>query len=360
MENRRYDYKKLESLTVRIFQKLGFPQEQSESIANVLITSDLFGVTSHGLQRLNMYFNNLKFGRIKIDAEPKIVRETPVSAVIDAVDSMGQVAGVLSMDLAIRKARTVGIGFVVTRNNNHFGIAGYYSRRAMQQGFLGVCLTNSSALQVPTNGKQAMLGSNPIAVAMPAEPFPFMLDLATAVIPAGKLEVYKKDEKPIPVGWAVGLDGKACTDPAAVLECFSKLTPGGILPLGGLGEILGGHKGYGISLLVELFTAVSPRGIRATWSRKSLQFTGIAPPLLRSITAYSGIKKPSKRVFLTTSKRSALPTKPTVESGSIRTARKRSSEAGNAKPPELKSRKRRSRKSSRSAKNSGLNTKAIS
>jgi LDH2 family malate/lactate/ureidoglycolate dehydrogenase len=268
MANQRFDFKKLKDLTVLIFQKLGYPEEQSEYIADVLITADLFGVTSHGLQRLNLYEYGLKIGRIKLDAKPRIIKETPVSALIDADASMGQVSGVQSMQLAIRKAKASGIGFVVTRNNNHFGIAGYYSRMAMNEGLLGICMTNSEALMVPTNGKRAMLGSNPIAIAMPAEPVPFMLDMATAVVPRGKLEVYMKDKKPIPPGWAVGAEGKVSTDPFEVNDCFVKKTCGGILPVGGLGEILGGHKGYGIAFAVELFTGILAQGYTSDMVRK--------------------------------------------------------------------------------------------
>lgn len=268
MEKKRYDHKKLEALTVLVFRKLGYTEEQSRSIADVLVTADLFGITSHGLQRLNLYEYGLRIGRIKRDAKPKILKETPVSALIDADDAMGQVTGVDSMRLAIRKAKESGIGFVVTRNNNHFGIAGYYSRMAMREGLLGICMTNSEALMVPTNGKRAMLGSNPIAVAMPAEPFPFMLDMATAVVPRGKLEVYMKDKKPIPAGWAVGSEGSISTDPFEVNDCFVKKTCGGILPVGGLGEILGGHKGYGIALAVELFTGILARGYTSDMVRK--------------------------------------------------------------------------------------------
>jgi LDH2 family malate/lactate/ureidoglycolate dehydrogenase len=268
MANRRFDYKKLEVLTVLIFQKLGYTEEQSTYIADVLITADQFGITSHGLQRLNLYEYGLKIGRIKLDAKPKILKETPISALIDADASMGQVTGVESMNLAIKKAKLSGMGMVVTRNNNHFGIAGYYARMAMMQGLLGICMTNSEALMVPTHGKRAMLGSNPIAVAMPAEPFPFMLDMATAVVPRGKLEVYMKDKKPIPSGWAVGSDGKISTDPFEVNECFVKKIPGGILPVGGLGEVLGGHKGYGIAMAVELFTGILAQGYTSDMVRK--------------------------------------------------------------------------------------------
>ena len=266
--NARYDHKKLKALAVLIFEKLGYPAGQSEIIADVLVTADLFGVTSHGLQRLNLYEYGLRIGRIKLDAKPKILKETPLSALIDAGDAMGQVASAEAMRLAIKKAKQSGMGVVVTRNNNHFGIAGYYSRMAMLEGLLGICMTNSEALMVPTNGKRAMLGSNPIAIAMPAEPVPFMLDMATAVVPRGKLEVYMKDGKPIPAGWAVGADGKVSTDPVAVNECFVKKTAGGILPLGGLGEILGGHKGYGIALAVELFTSIIACGYTSDMVRK--------------------------------------------------------------------------------------------
>lgn len=268
MEKNRYDCKKLEALTIIVFQKLGYSEEHSRYIADVLITADLYGITSHGLQRLNLYDYSLKVGRIKLDAKPKILRETPVSAMIDADDAMGQVNGVESMKLAIKKAKQAGIGFVVTRNNNHFGIAGYYARMAMNEGLLGICMTNSEALMVPTHGKRAMLGSNPVAVAMPAEPFPFLLDMATAVVPRGKLEVYMKDNKPIPVGWALNSEGKISTDPFEVNECFVKKTCGGMLPFGGMGELLGGHKGYGLALAVELFTGILAQGYTSDLVRK--------------------------------------------------------------------------------------------
>jgi len=251
-----------------IFHKMGYSVEESEIIADVLITADLYGIASHGLQRLNLYVYGLDIGRIKLNAQPKVIRETPVSALIDSDDAMGQLSGVQSMRLAIQKAKQAGIGIVVTRNNNHFGIAGYYAQMATKESLLGICMTNSEALMVPTFGKRAMLGSNPIAVAMPADPYPFLMDIATAVVPRGKLEVYMKDKKPIPEGWAVGAEGKISTDPFEVNECFLKKTCGGILPIGGLGEILGGHKGYGIALTVELFTGILAQGYTSDMVRK--------------------------------------------------------------------------------------------
>ncbi len=267
-DNTRYDHRKLQTLAETIFRKLGYSVQDSATIADVLVTADLYGVTSHGLQRLNLYEYGLRIGRIKLDARPRVVKETRLSALIDADEAMGQVTSAAAMRLAIEKARAAGIGVVVTRNGNHFGIAGYYARMAMLEGLLGICLTNSEALVVPTYGSRAMLGSNPIAVAMPAEPFPFLLDMATAVVPRGKLEVYIKDGKPIPAGWAVGADGSLSTDPVAVNECFVRKTTGGILPLGGVGELLGGHKGYGIGLAVELFTSIISCGCTSDMVRK--------------------------------------------------------------------------------------------
>lgn len=255
-------------LATLIFQKCGYSQQDSETIADVLVTADLYGITSHGLQRLNLYVYGLEIGRIKLHAKPTIIRETLVSALLDADDAMGQISGVQSMKLAIEKAKHSGIGFVVTKNNNHFGIAGYYAELASKEELMGICMTNSEALMVPTFGKRAMLGSNPIAISMPSDPYPFLLDMATAVVPRGKLEVCMKDKKPIPEGWAVGPEGKISTDPFKVNECFVNKTCGGLLPIGGLGELLGGHKGYGIALAVELFTGILAQGYTSDMVRK--------------------------------------------------------------------------------------------
>jgi len=268
MEQKRFDSKKMKELAILVFQKLGYLERESEIIADVLVTADLYGVSSHGLQRLNLYVHGLDIGRIKREAKSRIICETAVSALIDADDGMGQLSGVESMHIAIEKAKQAGIGFVVTRNNNHFGIAGYYAQMAMAEKLIGICMTNSEALMVPTYGRRALLGTDPIAIAMPAEPYPFLLDIATAVVPRGKLEVYMKDKKPIPEGWAVGADGKVTTDPFEVNECFVKKTCGGILPIGGLGELLGGHKGYGIALAVELFTGILSQGYTSDMVRK--------------------------------------------------------------------------------------------
>ena len=248
MAHIRYDYLTLTNFCEEAFQKLGFTQEESKTITDVLLTSDLYGIESHGMQRLTRYDKGIEKGMIKVHAEPEVVFETPVSAVIDAHDGMGQLAGVKAMNIAIEKAKTSGIAVVTVRNSNHYGIAGYYAKMASEQGLIGFSCTNSEAIMVPTYGKQAMLGSNPIAVAMPAKPYPFFFDASTTVVTRGKLEMYNKAEKALPDNWALNKDGLPTNDAGDVLSNIVNKRGGGILPLGGFTEKSGGHKGYGYGI----------------------------------------------------------------------------------------------------------------
>jgi LDH2 family malate/lactate/ureidoglycolate dehydrogenase len=170
---------------------------------------------------------------------------------------MGQPVSYRAMEKAIHRARDLGAGFVTVRNSNHFGIAGYYAMMALEHDCIGISMTNAAVLVVPTFGRDAMLGTNPISVAAPGgEERPFVLDMATSTVPRGKLEVYDRLEKPLPVGWATDETGTPTTDTERVLENFKQRAGGGLLPLGGAGELLGGHKGYGLSLWVDVFCAV--------------------------------------------------------------------------------------------------------
>jgi LDH2 family malate/lactate/ureidoglycolate dehydrogenase len=206
------------------------------------------------------YHKGIERGLIKVDTEPELVFSTPVSAVIDGQAGMGQLVGQMAMELALEKAQKSGIGLVSVRNSNHFGIAGYYAKMALDQGFLGFATTNSEAIMVPTFGRQAMLGSNPLAVAMPADPYPFLLDCSTTVVTRGKLEVYNKLEQPLPEGWALDKAGQPSTDAADVLFNIANKQGGGIMPLGGSAEVTGSHKGYGFGMLSEIFAAVLSLG----------------------------------------------------------------------------------------------------
>ncbi|MBC2582715.1 Ldh family oxidoreductase, partial [Clostridium sp. DJ247] len=161
----KYKYEDLKKLCNVVFEKFGFTLEDSETITDVLLLSDLYGIESHGVQRLIKYNNGIKNRIIKVKAEPEVVHDTPISAVLDAQGGMGQIVGKKAMELAIKKAEIVGVGMVTVRNSNHYGIAGYYAKMAEEKGLLGMSMTNSEAIIVPTFGKEAMLGSNPIAIA---------------------------------------------------------------------------------------------------------------------------------------------------------------------------------------------------
>ena len=155
MGYRYFDDQRLWDLTVEVFTRNGYSRSDCEDIANVLLASDRMGIESHGVQRMKLYTHSLEIGRIKRGAKSEIVRETPVSAVIDAHDAIGQPVSVAAMQMAIDKAKKAGVGIVVVRDSNHYGIAGYYAKMAADQGLLGISMTNTEALVVPTFGKHA-------------------------------------------------------------------------------------------------------------------------------------------------------------------------------------------------------------
>ena len=256
-----FSYEKLKNFCEVAFSKIGFTKEESETITDVLLLSDLYGIESHGMQRLVRYHKGIEKGLIKPEAKPEVVFETPVSAVIEGNDGMGQLNSVFAMKKAIEKAKKSGIAIVNVRNSNHFGIAGYYAKMACDEGLIGFAVTNSEAIMVPTFSRLAMLGSNPIAISMPAKPYPFFFDASTTVVTRGKLEVYNKNGKALPEGWALDKNGKGSSDAADVLKNIVAKNGGGIMPLGGEFEQSGGHKGYGYGMICEIFSSILSMGI---------------------------------------------------------------------------------------------------
>lgn len=259
MSANRYPSELLKRVCSQIYMDYGYSQDDAETIVDVLIEADMMGIQSHGLQRIDLYSYGIEIGRIKVDANIKTVSETPVSALIDADAAMGQLAGVKAMRLAIDKARSNGIGIVLVRNSNHYGIAGYYTLLAVKEALLGISMTNTQKLVVPTFGREPMLGTNPIAVSMPGDPI-FHLDMAISVCTAGKMEVYSKNGEKIPQGWLIDWNGECSTNPDDFMTIRRDGLLGGILPIGGEGEILGGHKGFGLGLVVELLTGILSNG----------------------------------------------------------------------------------------------------
>lgn len=238
-----------------VFIRLGVPEHDATTCADVLIASDLRGIESHGIGRLKMYYDRIRIGQQLPHTNPVIVRNAPAAAVMDGQNGMGMVIGVQAMQMAIDKARNYGMGAVAVRNSNHYGIAGYYALMAVKAGMIGLAVTNARPSIAPTFGVQPMLGTNPIAFGAPTdEDCPFLFDAATSITQRGKFEVLAREEKPAPEGWAIDDQGNYLTDPHVVLDGLGK-DKAALLPLGGAGELLAGYKGYGLATLVEILSA---------------------------------------------------------------------------------------------------------
>ncbi|MDD3347650.1 Ldh family oxidoreductase [Oscillibacter sp.] len=291
MQYHHVAYEQLEKFCREVFKGYHFTDEESRQITDVLLAADLSGIESHGIQRLIRYHQEITGGLVKLDAKPEVVFETPLSAVIEGNDCMGQLLGVKAMEMAIAKAKEHGFGMITVRNSNHYGIAGYYAKMAVKEDMIGMCMTNTEAIMVPTFGRQAMLGTNPIAFAMPADPVPFSFDAATTVVPRGKLEVYVKRGNGLPEGWALDETGHDSTDPERVLKNIIAKAGGGILPLGGSGEKTSGYKGYGFAMLCEICTAILSGGTTSNYIYKTPGRANIAQCFLALDYGMFGDKK---------------------------------------------------------------------
>jgi LDH2 family malate/lactate/ureidoglycolate dehydrogenase len=253
------DAQDLTGFSVQVFEEMGVSPEDARITADVLVQANLRGIDSHGVARLARYVNGLRDGVMVAQPEQKVVVETPTTITLDAGAGLGQPVSHRAMTQAIEKAKDYGCGFATVRNSNHYGIAGYYAMMALEHDMIGISTTNAAVLVVPTFGRNSMYGTNPISLAVPAgEERPFVMDMATSTVPRGKLEVYHRQEKPIPVGWATDETGRPTSDTGRVLDNFLKRAGGGLLPLGGAGEEFSGYKGYGMGLMVEILSAVLP------------------------------------------------------------------------------------------------------
>lgn len=240
----------LKKFTQQVFEKIGCPAEQAALAADCLNQADLRGVDSHGVARLGGYIRLWEKSRLNVNPAMKIVHETPSTAVLDADLALGLVSAPKAMSIAIEKAKQVGSGWVAVKNSNHYGIAAYHAMMALEEDMIGISMTNASPLVSPTFSKSRFLGTNPIAVAIPAkdEP-PFIMDMATTTVANGKLEVLQRKGEDIPLGWAQDKNGEATTD------AFALKNGGAMLPLGG-SRAHGSHKGYCLGAMVDIFSAV--------------------------------------------------------------------------------------------------------
>ncbi|KAL4622656.1 hypothetical protein GN956_G20165 [Arapaima gigas] len=238
------------SFIERCMLAVGTQPSHAACLAEVLVEADLRGHYSHGLNRMDMYVKDIRTGICEKSGEPTVDKETVATALVNGRNLLGPVVGNYCMDLAIKKARKAGIGWVVAYGSNHFGIAAYYSMQALKEDMIGMCYTNTSPLVVPTRAKECMLGTNPISVAAPAnDGDSFVLDMATSAVALGKVELHHRRGDVIPEGWGCDSRGLPSTAPAKVLS------GGGLVPVGGC-ETTGGHKGFGLAMMVEVFCGI--------------------------------------------------------------------------------------------------------
>ena len=262
MESRPYvSWEQIGSFMVDVFQAYGVPKEDAEVCAEILMESDRRGIESHGCNRFKpIYIDRIEAGILNPVTEFEVIRETPTTAVVDGHNGMGMVIGKRCMQMAIDKAKQFGMGMVAARNSTHYGIAGYYATMATEENMVGITGTNARPSIAPTFGVENMMGTNPLTFGLPTdEPFPFVLDCATSITQRGKIEYFARSGMDTPAGMVIGRDGSAMTDSPEILTALTK-GEAALAPLGGIGDELGGYKGYGYAAVVEILSAALQAG----------------------------------------------------------------------------------------------------
>jgi LDH2 family malate/lactate/ureidoglycolate dehydrogenase len=251
--NKRINHEKLTRFVQAAFEKLGVPAADAQIAAETLVAADLRGVDTHGVIRFSphaWYVKWLSDGSMTAKPNIRVISETPSTALLDGDRGMGMVIGHRAMELAIEKAKQCGIGMVGVRNSRHYGMSAQYAMQALAHDMIGIAMTNASRQVVPTFGREARFGTNPMCFAVPADKeLPFVLDMATTTAAAGKLELAARLEKSIPTGWALDEKAEATHDPRVAQKARR------LLPLGGSRDN-GSHKGYGLAILVEILCGV--------------------------------------------------------------------------------------------------------
>jgi L-2-hydroxycarboxylate dehydrogenase (NAD+) len=253
-----------------IYIARGAPEEHARIVADILVTADLRGVDSHGVLNTVRYVTEIDVGKYRVPQQIEVLADSPATAVISNGDGFGFVGAHRAMEMAIEKASEVGIGQVAMRDGHHIGMAAYYPMMALRHDMIGMAVTNSTPHMRPVGGLGARVGTNPIAFAAPAgEERPFVLDMATTTVANGKIRLAYRLGLPLPEGWAVTTeDGTPVREaPAASDEWWT------LEPLGGP-LTLGGHKGYGLGVMVDIlagllsgggFSRELPAGYNQAW-----------------------------------------------------------------------------------------------
>ena len=255
-------WKLLHDFMVDAFNGVGVPREDCETVVDVILESDRRGIESHGCNRFKpIYIDRIEAGIQNPVTNFEIVKETETTAVVDGHDGMGQVIGHRAMQMAIDKAKKYGMGMVAVRNSCHYGIAGYYATMATKAGCIGITGTNSRPSVAPTFGVEGMFGTNPLTIGIPTdEDFDFIIDCATSITQNGKIEYYARIDEPVHPGTIIDIDGNPVSGDAGVALKKIRQGTAALTTLGGIGEALGGYKGYGYAMVVELLSSVLQDG----------------------------------------------------------------------------------------------------
>ncbi len=255
-----FSYTSLYNFTYSVFKHIGCNYEHAATATKALLAADLRGIDSHGVARLSGYVRLWAANRINSKPNIKTIHETLSTATVDGDAGLGLVIAPHAMQLAIKKAEQAGTGWVSVCNSNHFGIAGYHAMMALEKDMIGIAMTNASALVAPTFSIEKMLGTNPIAVAVPADKQPpFVADFATTTAANGKLEILQRKGEDAPVGWVQDKDGNQSIN-------ANELKHGGaLLPLGSDREH-GSHKGYALGSIIDIFSAVLSGASYGPWA----------------------------------------------------------------------------------------------
>lgn len=265
-----FSYAHLSRFAHDVFLKIGCSEEHAAVAVESLLRADLRGIDSHGVARLSGYVRLWEAKRVNSKPNIRIVHETPSTAVVDGDSGLGLVVAPHAMQIAIAKARQAGTGWVAVKNSNHFGIAGHHAMMALPHDMIGMAMTNASPLVAPTFSIERLLGTNPIAIAIPAHTQPpFVADFATTTAANGKLEILQRQEKKAPLGWIQKKDGAPSSNP-------NELKDGGaLIPLGSDREH-GSHKGFCLGAWVDIFSAVLSGANYGPWVPPFVSF--LAPP----------------------------------------------------------------------------------
>lgn len=237
------DFEQKKKSIIYRLSEAGLPADQAETVADCMVTADIYGVTSHGTAILETHLSKIKCGGYNLDPNLCIVRESPAFAVVDGDNSLGFVSADYCMKYAVEKSRNTGIFHVFSRNNNTVGPAFYYPLKAAEQGFIGILYSNSPAQMAPPGGKEKMVGTNPFSAVIPVPgKDPIIIDMATSVVAKSKFSEYKAAGMPLPIGWALDAEGNPTTDPDEAIR-------GLVLPMGGF-------KGFGIAMLIDIIAGL--------------------------------------------------------------------------------------------------------